>query len=70
MSKPKPPKQSLPPLDPLQRYSVPETLNYLRTSRQSFYVKLVNTGRIQLIREGARIFVPGSEIARLSRAAA
>ena len=58
---------ALPALDPLQRYSVDEALAYLRTSRQSFYSKLVNTGRIALIREAGRRFVPGSEIARLSR---
>jgi hypothetical protein len=65
------PKQNspLPPLDPLQRYSVDEALSYLRTSRQSFYSKLVNTGRIVLIREAGRRFVPGAEIARLSRPA-
>lgn len=61
------PETHLPPLDLNQRYTVPESLAYLKTSRQSFYVKLVNTGRIQVIREGKRIFVPGSEIARLSR---
>ncbi len=57
----------LPPLDPLQRYTVNEALLYLRTSRQSFYTKLVNSKRIKVIREGSRCFVPGSEIARLSR---
>lgn len=57
----------LPALDTLQRYSVNEALAYLRTSRQSFYAKLVNPKKIKLIREGSRCFVPGSEIARLSR---
>jgi hypothetical protein len=59
---------ALPALDLNQRYSVDEALAYLRTSRQSFYTKLVNTGRIALIREAGRRFVPGSEIARLSSA--
>ncbi|MGO9992851.1 MAG: hypothetical protein ACLPTF_10130 [Steroidobacteraceae bacterium] len=62
------PRDQLPPLDPLQRYSVNEALQYLRTSRQSFYTKFVNPKRIQVIREGSRCFVPGSEIVRLSRA--
>jgi hypothetical protein len=64
-----PAKKSAPPLPPLdvnQRYTVGETLLYLRTSRQSFYTKILNPGRIQVIKEGARVFVPGSEIARLS----
>jgi hypothetical protein len=61
---------ALPALDLNQRYTVDEALAYLRTSRQSFYTKLVNTGRIALIREAGRRFVPGSEIARLSRVTA
>jgi hypothetical protein len=53
------------PLDVNQRYSVAEALAYLRTSRKSFYDKLAPS--IAFIREGTRTFVPGSEIARLSR---
>jgi hypothetical protein len=53
------------PLDINQRYSVPEALAYLRTSRKSFYDKIFP--RITVIREGSRTFVPGCEIARLSR---
>jgi hypothetical protein len=57
---------TLAPLDERQRYTVPEAIRYLRTSRQSFY-NLVDTGRIATITQGKRRFVPGSEIARLSR---
>jgi hypothetical protein len=55
----------LAPLDVNQRYSVPEALAYLRTSRKSFYEKIFP--RISVIREGSRTFIPGVEIARLSR---
>jgi Helix-turn-helix domain len=60
-------EEPLAPLDPLQRYTVKETLAYLRTSRQSFYSKILNKGKIAVIKEGARTFIPGSEIVRLSR---
>jgi excisionase family DNA binding protein len=56
----------LAPLDPLQRYTVEEAIRYLRTSRQSIY-NLIDAGRIATINQGKRRFVPGSEIARLSR---
>jgi hypothetical protein len=59
------------PLDLQQRYTVPEALAYLRTSRKSLYV-LIAHGRIVPIREGSngkgRTYIPGTEIARLSRA--
>ena len=58
---------TLAPLDPLQRYTVEEAIRYLRTSRQSIY-NLINAGHIATINQGMRRFVPGSEIARLSRA--
>jgi Helix-turn-helix domain len=56
-------------LDEKQRYSVPEALSYLRTSRKSLYT-LIAQGRLVPIKEGngrGRTFIPGSEIARLSR---
>lgn len=53
------------PLDPLQRYTVPEASAYLRIC-----VALVNrrirTGAIASIKDGKRRYIPGSEIARLS----
>jgi hypothetical protein len=66
MSKKSKVRELLPPLDQNQRYAVEETLAYLRTSRSYFYTRYVNTGRIKLIKEGGRCYVPGSEIARLS----
>ncbi len=56
----------LAPLDERQRYTINEAIRYLRTSRQSIY-KLIDEGRIATISQGKRRFVPGSEIARLSR---
>ena|ERR1700733_6980563 len=68
-----PPLTRLPTLDVQQRYTVPEALAYLRTSRKTFYT-LITQGRLSVIKEGngkrkrkGRTYVPGSEIARLSR---
>lgn len=58
-------RRALSPLDPLQRYTVPEASAYLRIC-----VALVNrrirTGTIASIKDGKRRYIPGSEIARLS----
>ena len=54
------------PLDERQRYAVTEALEYLRLSRARLYDKIA-AGEIKVIKDGARTFVPGSEIARLSR---
>ena len=59
---------ALAPLDPLQRYTVIETLRYLRTSRQSLYT-LINDNTLKVIKQGARTYVPGTEIVRLSQSA-
>jgi hypothetical protein len=59
------PPAQLAPLDTQQRYTIDEALKYYKTSRQSFYDKILP--RISVIREGKRVYVPGSEIARLSR---
>lgn len=56
----------LAPLDERQRYSVPEAIAYLRTSRQTLY-NLIAAGDIETITQGKRRYVPGREIARLSR---
>ncbi len=63
-------KRSMPqqPLDPLQRYSVNETIQYLRTSRAKLYQRIA-AGGLRTITEGKRRYIPGSEIARLSRVA-
>lgn len=58
---------TLPPLDPQQRYEIPEACRYLRQSRAKTYQD-VKAGRLRVIKDGARTYVPGSEIARRSRA--
>ncbi|MGO8854951.1 MAG: helix-turn-helix domain-containing protein [Steroidobacteraceae bacterium] len=56
---------ALPPLDVNRRYGVNPTLQYLNTSRATFYAML-KAGRIKTITEGKRRYIPGAEIARLS----
>jgi excisionase family DNA binding protein len=58
-------QQPLQPLDVLQRYRVEEAAKYLRVSRATVWND-VTAGRIRSVRHGRRVFVPGSEIARLS----
>ncbi len=60
------PNRPLPPLDELQRYSIPEAIAYLRKSRKTVYDD-IRAGRLRVLKEGKRTFVPGSEIARRSR---
>jgi Helix-turn-helix domain len=55
------------PLDPAQRYSIPEAARYLRVSR-SFLWARVKDGELVTIRHRKRKFIPGTEIARLSEA--
>ncbi len=45
--------EPLPKLDPLQRYTVEETIRYLRSSRASLYRDIAQ-GRLLTIQEGAR----------------
>lgn len=56
----------LPPLDTAQRYSIDESIAYLRYSRKMLFDD-IREGRLATIKEGKRRFVPGSEIARRSR---
>jgi hypothetical protein len=56
---------TLAPLDERQRYSISETVRYLRISRASVY-NLIRQGDLRTIREGARQFVPGAEIIKRS----
>jgi excisionase family DNA binding protein len=60
-------RPTLPPLDSAQRYSIDEAIAYLRSSRKTIYDD-ISEGRLATIKEGKRRFVPGSEIARRSRA--
>jgi hypothetical protein len=54
-----------PTFDPRLRYDIPESVNLLRKSRAAVYED-IKAGRIKVIRDGRRVYVPGSEIARLS----
>jgi excisionase family DNA binding protein len=58
----------LPPLDPQQRYTVEETIRYLRSSRNTVYRDIAQ-GRLLTIKQGKRRYIPGSEIARMSAVA-
>jgi hypothetical protein len=57
--------RALAPLDPQQRYTVHESIVYLRSSRKSFYDD-VKCGRIRLIKDGRRSYIHGSELIRRS----
>jgi predicted DNA-binding transcriptional regulator AlpA len=59
-------RRSLAPVDTAQRYTIAEATCYLRISHASIY-KEINARRLRVLRHGKRTFVPGSEIARLSR---
>ena len=59
-------KRTIAPIDVAQRYTIAEAVSYLRISHASIY-KEINARRIQVLKHGKRTFVPGSEIARLSR---
>jgi excisionase family DNA binding protein len=55
----------LPPVDVNQRYAITEASTYLRQSRSKIYTDIAN-GSLQVIRDGGRIYIPGSEIVRKS----
>jgi excisionase family DNA binding protein len=59
-------KTLLPPLDPLQRYTIPEAAAYLRQSKSKTYQDISN-GVLSVLKDGRRTYVPGSEIAARSR---
>lgn len=52
-------------LDPRQRYNIGEATAFLRKSRAAVYND-IKSGRIKVIHDGRRTYVPGTEIARLS----
>jgi hypothetical protein len=64
-----PSNSTLPPLDPVQRYTVEEAIRYLRSSRASIY-KDIREGKLVSIQERSRRYIPGSEIVRRSQAPA
>lgn len=56
---------ALPPLDHHQRYTINESVCYLKIGRSRIY-DLIRAGEIRTIRDGSRVFIPGTEIARRS----
>ena len=50
-------------VDAMQRYSINEASAILRQSRQTTYED-IKKRRLQIIKEGSRTFVPGSELIR------
>ncbi len=56
---------ALPPLDLQQRYTIPETADYLRICRAYVY-RLIKRGELRTIKDGKRHLVPGTEIGRRS----
>jgi excisionase family DNA binding protein len=53
-------------LDCSRRYRIDDAAAYLGISRAKLYVD-IRAGKLVTIKDGKRHFVPGSEIARLSR---
>lgn len=48
------------------RYPIPEAATFMRISRAKLYQN-ISAGLISTVKDGKRIFVPGSEILRVSR---
>lgn len=55
----------LPPIDPNQRYAIEQANLYLRQSRAKTY-KDIAAGTLRVIKDGSRVYVPGTEIIRRS----
>lgn len=55
----------LAPFDPRLRYPVETAAQYLSISR-AFLFKKIKSGDVATIRDGRRVYLPGTEIARLS----
>lgn len=65
------PNSPLPALDEQQRYTVEESLRYLRTSRATLYRLVAENKKnpahgIKTITQGRRRYLPGSELKRMS----
>jgi hypothetical protein len=52
-------------IDPNQRYSLPESAATLRLSMPTLYKRMA-AGQIEVIRDGARTYVHGTELIRQS----
>lgn len=55
----------LPPPDERQRYTLEEAVAYLRQSRSKLYCDIA-AGRVTVIKDGRRTYIPGAEIIRRS----
>jgi hypothetical protein len=61
--------QVLPPVDPSQRYTIVEANLYLRQSRAKTYQDIAQ-GKLVPIKDGSRVYIPGSQIIQRSTLAA
>ncbi len=57
--------ENLPPVDTNRRYPMELANKLLGQSRAKTY-KDIQAGKLRVIKDGKRVFVPGSEIIRLS----
>ena len=55
----------LPPLEPNRRYTIPAASGLLSQSRAKTYLD-IRAGKLAVIKDGRRTYVPGSEIIRRS----
>jgi excisionase family DNA binding protein len=62
-------RHTLPPLNPIERYTIDEACAYLRQSRAKTYQD-IKAGRLPVLKDGARTYVPGTAIAARSTLAA
>jgi excisionase family DNA binding protein len=53
-------------LHPNQRYDVDEACAYLRISR-AYLFSLIRSGAIQVLKDGRRTYIPGTELIARSR---
>lgn len=60
---------NLPPLDINQRYTINEGSAYLRQSRAKTYID-IRDGKLPIIKDGKRTYIPGRAIAARSTVAA
>lgn len=56
---------ALPPIDPNRRYPLEQANAYLGQSRAKTYQD-IGAGRLRVIKDGKRVYIPGSEIIRVS----
>ena len=61
--------QFLPPVDPNQRYTIPEASAYLKQCRAKTY-KDMDAGKLESFKDGSRRYIPGSAIIARSRQSA